>query len=117
MAQIVQSFYFFLLTIAYGFTGWSAYSVLNAVGELIFLPRLLRWITDPLYWSVAAVLTFRMMFQVEEGVLRGYGIFGLLLGMTISAAILRRRNRRRFQNERKRQKEQKKKKAARLPEA
>ncbi|MDD6182490.1 MAG: spore cortex biosynthesis protein YabQ [Lachnospiraceae bacterium] len=119
MAVIQHSFYYFLMTAAYGFTIWSAYCCLCALRDLLKIPRYFHWIGDPLFWSIASLMTFQMMYRVNEGAVRGYSILGLVLGMSISALLVSRINKRCLRNEKQREKNEKKakKKSSRLPKA
>lgn len=38
---------------------------------------------DVIYWAVSAVLIFRMMYQINDGAIRGFAIAGVVLGMTL----------------------------------
>lgn len=38
---------------------------------------------DVLFWSIGAILFFRMMYQINDGAIRGFVIMGMLVGMVL----------------------------------
>lgn len=59
------------------------YDILVVLRELIRHAPLFILIEDFVYWTVAAMCSFYIIYRVNEGVIRGYVLFGLVGGAAL----------------------------------
>lgn len=59
------------------------YDVFRIIRRVFPRGAILIGIEDLLYWTVSSVLIFRMMYQQNNGIIRGFAILGMFLGMLI----------------------------------
>lgn len=45
-------------------------------------------VEDLIYWVIASLLIFNMMFNLNDGIIRGFSILGMLIGMLLYHHIL-----------------------------
>lgn len=78
---IHQELVFLLISFALGEGLVMLYDVFRIFRKIV--PHGVIWISveDVLYWIVAALLIFGMIFQENDGLIRGFAIGGILLGM------------------------------------
>ena len=78
---IHQELVFLLISFALGEGLVMLYDVFRIFRKVV--PHGVIWISveDILYWIVAALLIFGMIFQENDGLIRGFAIGGILLGM------------------------------------
>lgn len=78
---IHQELVFLLISFALGEGLVMLYDVFRIFRKVV--PHGVIWISveDVLYWIVAAMLIFGMIFQENDGLIRGFAIGGILLGM------------------------------------
>lgn len=78
---IHQELVFLLISFALGEGLVILYDVFRIFRKVV--PHGVIWISveDVLYWIVAALLIFGMIFQENDGLIRGFAIGGILLGM------------------------------------
>ena len=78
---IHQELVFLLISFALGEGLVMLYDVFRIFRKVV--PHGIIWISveDVLYWIVAALLIFGMIFQENDGLIRGFAIGGILLGM------------------------------------
>ena len=78
---IHQELVFLLISFALGEGLVMLYDVFRIFRKVV--PHGVIWISveDVLYWIVAALLSFGMIFQENDGLIRGFAIGGILLGM------------------------------------
>lgn len=78
---IHQELVFLLISFALGEGLVMLYDVFRIFRKVV--PHGVIWISveDVLYWIVAALLIFGMIFQENDGLIRGFAIDGILLGM------------------------------------
>ena len=91
---IHQELVFLLISFALGEGLVMLYDVFRIFRKVV--PHGVIWISveDVLYWIVAALLIFGMIFQENDGLIRGFAIGGILLGMLffnhfVSAFLIR----------------------------
>lgn len=84
MEALLNSLLFFGTSALYGFWIQSIYQCILGLRIVIPGHKLVCWAVDLVFWPAAALMTFQMIFEINSGQIRGYGIFGLLLGMTVS---------------------------------
>lgn len=73
----------FLSSVGWGIILVILYDCLRILRRLIKHNRLCTALEDILYWSVSAVLIFRMMYLINDGAIRGFAIVGVLIGMVL----------------------------------
>lgn len=59
------------------------YDILRIIRRVFPRGAILVGIEDVLYWTISSVLIFRMMYQQNNGIIRGFAILGIFLGMLI----------------------------------
>lgn len=80
---IIIELHFFGTSILWGVLLLIFYDVLRIFRRLISHNSFFVALEDLLYWMVSSVLIFRMMYQQNNGIIRGFSILGMLLGMLI----------------------------------
>ena len=74
---------FFLVSVLWGAILFVLYDILRIARRI----KKHKWFTiaaeDVLYWILAALLIFRMMYEQNDGIIRGFSILGMGLGMII----------------------------------
>lgn len=73
----------FLASIVWGIILVVLYDGLRIIRRVIKHNRFIAAIGDIIYWSVSAILIFRMMYRINDGGIRGFAIMGMLLGMVL----------------------------------
>lgn len=74
---------FFLVSIAWGVILLVIYDCLRIFRKVIKHGIIMISIEDILYWITSAVLIFRMMYDLNDGIIRGFSLLGILLGMIL----------------------------------
>lgn len=74
---------FFLMSVLWGAILLIIYDCLRILRKVIAHNVVWISVEDIIYWAISAVLIFRMMYQMNDGVIRGFSILGILLGMII----------------------------------
>ncbi len=74
---------FFLMSIAWGAILLIIYDCIRIFRKVIKHGAVLMSLEDIIYWTISAVLIFRMMYQLNDGIIRGFSLLGILLGMVI----------------------------------
>lgn len=81
MSQIIWGQVLFVLaSLCNGMLLMTGYDVVRLFRWLIPRGGLWLWLEDILYWSLAAVPTFYLFFSFNEGIIRWYGLLGILAG-------------------------------------
>lgn len=57
------------------------YDVFRVLRRVFPRGAILVGIEDILYWTVSSILIFRMMYEQNNGIIRGFAILGMVLGM------------------------------------
>lgn len=84
MSQVIWGQVLFVLaTLCNGMLLMTGYDVLRLFRWLIPHGKLFLWVEDTLYWCLAALPTFYLFFSYNEGVIRWYGLLGILLGAVL----------------------------------
>ncbi len=71
---------FFLISVLWGGILLVAYDVLRIIRRIIRHGAILIAIEDLIYWLAASLFIFSMIFQENNGIIRGFSIIGMLLG-------------------------------------
>lgn len=64
-----------------------SYGLVDLLRQLLSLSKLMRTVTELVYWSVAAVLAFQMQFRLNDGILRMYSVMGAAVGLFVSRML------------------------------
>lgn len=81
MSEIIWGQVLFVLaSLCSGMLLIACYDVLRLFRWLIPHGRLWLWLEDTLYWCLASVPIFYLFFSYNEGVIRWYGLLGILVG-------------------------------------
>lgn len=81
MSQIIrEQIYFLLTTVCCGMFVMSGYDFLRLWRWIIPHSKLWIWIEDIFYWSFLSIPVFVMFYRMIDGVLRWYGLVGMLAG-------------------------------------
>lgn len=74
---------FFLTSIVWGIILLVIYDVLRIFRRVIKHKWIFVAVEDILFWVVSAILIFQMMYEQNNGIIRGFSILGMTLGMII----------------------------------
>lgn len=74
---------FFLMSVAWGAILLVMYDCLRILRKVVKHGAVLMSIEDIIYWTISSVLIFRMMYQLNDGIIRGFSLLGILLGMVL----------------------------------
>lgn len=74
---------FFLTSVLCGALILVAYDLIRIFRKVIEHGVVAISIEDILYWTIGAVFVFRMMYRMNNGVIRGFSLIGILLGMIL----------------------------------
>jgi spore cortex biosynthesis protein YabQ len=79
---------FFWTSVLWGVALLVIYDFLRIERRLISHNSFFIAVEDLIYWVIASLLIFNMMFQLNDGIIRGFSILAMLLGMLIYHHIL-----------------------------
>lgn len=74
---------FFLVSVVWGMILLIMYDCLRIFRKVVNHGAVWMSIEDIFYWTISAVLIFRMMYELNNGIIRGFSLIGILLGMVI----------------------------------
>ncbi|MDF2541913.1 MAG: hypothetical protein K0S47_1631 [Herbinix sp.] len=80
--------HFFLVSILWGIILLLIYDSLRIFRRLIKQNAFFIAIQDFFYWVISSVLIFAMMYKQNNGIIRGFSIMGMLLGMLLYHYLL-----------------------------
>jgi spore cortex biosynthesis protein YabQ len=80
---IIVELHFFGTSVLWGVLILVLYDFLRILRRLVSHNSFFVALEDLIYWMVSSVLIFRMMYQQNNGIIRGFSIMGMLLGMLI----------------------------------
>jgi spore cortex biosynthesis protein YabQ len=78
---------FFLTSVIWGMVLLVIYDVLRILRRVIKHNAFFVAFQDIIYWVVSSVLIFHMMYNQNNGIIRGFAILAMLLGMIIYHGI------------------------------
>lgn len=81
MEQIIQEGHFFISSFLAGVFLLFIYDVVRFPRILWKHGKLWKFVSDYIYWVVAGFFVFVLIYQVNDGAIRGFAIMGMLLGM------------------------------------
>lgn len=73
----------FLASVVWGIILVVLYDVIRILRRVIKHNRLVAGMEDVIFWTVSAILIFRMMYQINDGGIRGFAVGGVLIGMIL----------------------------------
>lgn len=79
--EILTELSFFGTCVLWGIYLLVFYDVFRIIRRVFPRGAILVGIEDLLYWTVSSILIFRMMYQQNNGIIRGFAILGIFLGM------------------------------------
>lgn len=79
---------FFIASFASGIIMLIVYDVLRILRRIVKHSRLLVAIEDILFWVISSIFIFIMMYIENDGIIRGFSIMGMLLGMILYNILL-----------------------------
>lgn len=82
-AGMNQELYFFLNSILMGIFLTFLYDVLRILRRMIPHRGLGIAIEDAIYWVISAIMIFKMMYEKNNGAIRGFSIVGIGIGMLL----------------------------------
>ncbi|WOO34776.1 spore cortex biosynthesis protein YabQ [Anaerocolumna sp. AGMB13020] len=81
--EILTELEFFGTCLLWGVYLLVFYDVFRIIRRVFPRGAILVGIEDLLYWTVSSILIFRMMYQQNNGIIRGFAILGIFLGMLL----------------------------------
>lgn len=81
MEQIIQEGNFFLSSYLTGVFLLFFYDVMRFPRLLWNHGKLWKFVSDYIYWVVAGFFVFVLIYQVNEGAIRGFAVMAMILGM------------------------------------
>lgn len=85
---IVIELRFFMVSILWGALVLLAYDLLRVLRRIIRHRNLLVTIQDLLFWIIASVFIFTMIYVNNDGIIRGFSVMGMVIGMILYHYIL-----------------------------
>lgn len=84
MSEVIQNeTWFFLTSVATGVLLVFAYDLLRILRRVFKHGTILTGLEDFLYWCVTAFVIFCMIYEKNNGAIRGFAIAGILLGVIL----------------------------------
>ena len=80
---ILSEINFFLASFLWGALLFLAYDLLVILRRVIRHPKFFIAFEDLAFWITASILIFRMMYQMNDGVIRYFAIISVILGMKL----------------------------------
>lgn len=74
---------FFLISVSTGAVLLFGFDLLRAVRAVFWRRKALLGVLDFLYWCLAGACAFGVIFQENSGILRGFSVIGMFLGMMV----------------------------------
>ena len=71
------------MSFAFGMIIVFLYDLLIIIREILGMGRIMRGLTDFLFWEASAAALFMITYRINEGIIRGYAIAALFLGMIL----------------------------------
>ncbi|WP_167955320.1 spore cortex biosynthesis protein YabQ [Anaerosporobacter faecicola] len=81
---------FFLTSILYGILLLVVYDSIRIIRRIVPHKAFFIAVEDLLFWIVASIVIFLMIYEKNNGTIRGFAILGMLLGMIIYNQLLSR---------------------------
>ena len=68
----------------------TAYFILMGIRKLLKTGIVLCGVTDFIFWESAAVILYIVIYKIDGGIIRGYGLVTLLAAMLITRLVLKK---------------------------
>lgn len=81
MEMIAGQFWYFAASLLWGIVLMLFYDILESFRRKVRHGRIGRLIEDWLFWSVAALLVFQMVFALNNGIIRSFFVISFVAGM------------------------------------
>ncbi len=81
MEEIIHEARFFLLSLLTGILLLFAYDLIRVIRIFIPHKKGLTFLGDYLFWFVGSFLVFVMIYQVNDGIIRGFSVVAMVIGM------------------------------------
>jgi len=79
---------FFLLSILWGGVLLLVYDIFRIIRRIISHDSFIIAVEDLLYWVAAGLSIFILMYKENNGIIRGFSIMGMLIGMVLYHNII-----------------------------
>ncbi len=79
---------FFLTSMLWGILLLIIYDLLRILRRVVKYNTFFIAIQDILYWVICSVLIFLMMYRQNNGIIRGFSILAMLIGMLVYHAVI-----------------------------
>ena len=86
--EIVTQLQFFLISILWGGMILLAYDGLRIFRRLIKQGSIVLAIEDLIFWVIASLFIFAMIYEENDGIIRGFAVMGMAIGMIIYHYII-----------------------------
>ena len=80
---IIAELMFFLSSLIWGAILFAAYDILRVLRNVFRHAKVIIAIEDIVFWVTAGILIFRMMYQMNDGIIRYYAVISIILGMKL----------------------------------
>lgn len=81
MEEIIHEARFFLLSLLTGIVWLFAYDLIRVFRLFVPHKKWLVFVVDYLFWLVGSFLVFVMIYQVNDGIIRGFSVAAMVVGM------------------------------------
>lgn len=81
MEEIIHEARFFLLSLLTGILLLFAYDLIRVVRLFVPHKKWLVFFVDYLFWFVGSFFVFVMIYQVNDGIIRGFSVVAMVVGM------------------------------------
>lgn len=81
MEEIIHEARFFLLSLLTGIALLFAYDLIRVVRLFVPHKKWMVFLVDYLFWFVGSFLVFVMIYQVNDGIIRGFSLAAMVIGM------------------------------------
>ena len=86
--EIIMQLRFFVISILWGAIVILTYDALRIFRRLKKHGNIMIAAQDILFWMAASIFIFVMIYQVNDGIIRGFCILGMTIGMVLYHFIL-----------------------------
>ena len=86
--EIVTQLQFFLISILWGGMILLAYDGLRIFRRMIKQGSIVLAIEDLIFWVLASLLIFAMIYEENDGIIRGFSVMGMAIGMILYHYII-----------------------------
>lgn len=91
MEMIVGQLRYFAASLLWGFALMFCYDLLEVFRCKVKHGKLWLLVEDWLFWTVAAVLVFQMIFALNNGIIRSFFVISFVIGMSVYRGLIKKR--------------------------